>query len=1227
MTNGTVAVMAWGNELPLFQEAAAELGLELRGWAVHDLKGDASLREECRGALGRADLVLVHPSSEPWWDEVMEGIAAGTPVATFGYNDAFWDASTAPLGVVATLNAYYLFGGRENIRNMLAYAVHELLGIDCPYCLPQLTLWEGIYHPDAPAPFTSAGEYRAWRPRRHPRSVGLLFSRTAWLTGDMAVVDALIREFERDCDVIPVFCFGTGDLETGALSSAAVIDLYFGDGIDALVESRSFIHASDADAYREQLSRLDCPVVHPLVLYHTTEEEWRSSREGMESDEIGWCVALPEFQGMIEMLPVGVAVAGDTGVHRSIPERVRRVADRLRAWMRLRNTPASERKVAFILHNKPCASVEGGVGAGAHLDTLESVARLLRVMAAAGYAVIPPADGDDLIRTILDRKAIAEFRWTAVGEIVEKGGALDLIEVERYMRWFSTLPDDVRQAVNDAWGEPPGGKEGVPPAMVYEGRIVVTGVRFGNAVVCVQPKRGCAGSRCDGTVCRILHDPEIPPTHQYLATYRWLEDEFGADAIVHVGTHGNLEFLPGKSAAPSGSCYPDIAIGRVPHLYIYNADNPPEGTAAKRRACATLVDHAQAAMVESGLYGPLKELEMQIADYRRAEGSDGARAHALTHTIRDLIASSGLAEEIGCSGGEMGDRPFEDVVAAAEDLLTVTYETRIPDGMHIFGEMPAGREKASYIAAIMRHSGDLVKTLCRMAGVDPDTADAALRREMEASADAFVNALLEGCAPLEAAHRALGERLNDSDISLDAVVETVCDLSARIDASDEIRSLLHGLDGGFVSPGPSGLVTRGKPEVLPTGRNFYSLDPFRVPTPAAWRVGSRLADLLLSRYLDEEGAYPENVAMYWMASDIMWADGEQCAQVLALIGCEPVWLEGRVRSFRIVPVEDLGRPRIDVTIRTSGILRDNFYSCIELIDDAVRAVAALNEPEEVNYVRKHTRASGSTDRIFGSRPGTYGNGVSLAVYASAWKDEAEIADVFLRWNGYAYGRGRYGASSEDGLSSQLSSVAMTFNKTATDEYDLLGCCCYFGTHGGLTAAARAIGGRDVPAYYGDTRDADRVAIRSLADEVRRVTRTKLLNPKWIEGMQRHGYKGAGDIARRVGTVYGWEATTGEVDDRIFDEITRTFVLDPGMKQFFEEENPWAFEEIGRRLLEAYGRGLWKPDDDVIDGLKEAYLEAEGWMEDSMGSGGEVQGGAIPAMSLADIDEWRKNDRK
>ncbi|QSZ68448.1 cobaltochelatase subunit CobN [Methanofollis aquaemaris] len=1215
--------MGWGSELPLFREAAAALGLSLRAWAVNDLKADPALRAACRKALGDAALVLLHPSGEAWWDEVMEGLGAGTQVVAYGYNDTYWSVSTVSMRVVAALNAYYLYGGAENIKNLLASAANEVLGCEIPVAPLEPTLWEGIYHPDAPEPFTSTADYHAWRPGRHRHTVGLLFSRTAWLTRDLAVVDGMIREFERDCDVIPVFCFGTGDRETGALSSAAVIETYLAGEVDALVEARSFIHAADAAAYEASLTALGLPVIHPLVLYHTTEEAWASSRDGMGSSELGWCVALPEFQGMIEMLPVGVAAAGDDASHVPLPERIGRVADRARAWIALRDKPPAERKVAFILHNKPCASLEGGVGAGAHLDTLESVARVLQAMAGAGYRVEAPVDGEELIKTILSRKALSEFRWTSVAGIVQNGGALDMIELDRYMRWFSSFPETVRREIVEAWGPPPGGKDGVPPAMVYDGKIVVTGVLFGNAVVCVQPKRGCAGSRCDGEVCRILHNPEIPPTHQYLATYRWLEEEFGADAVVHVGTHGNLEFLPGKSVALSESCYPDLVIRRMPHLYIYNADNPPEGTTAKRRACATLVDHAQAAMVESGLYGSLKELERQIDDYRRAEGTDGARAHALTHTIRDLIDECGLAEEIGLPRMEAAGAPFEEIVAAVEDVLTATYDARIPDGMHIFGEMPAGERKAAYIAAIMHHEGHLRDVVLRMMGADLENAGPPLLEEADSSAVALVAALLEGAGSEDAARRALNGRLKDLAVPLDHIAAEVADLSGRIDATDEIGALLRALGGGFVPPGPSGLITRGKPEVLPTGRNFYSLDPYRVPTKAAWRVGSRLADLLLAKYIEDEGAYPENVAMYWMASDIMWADGEQCAQVLALLGCEPVWKEGKVRSFRLLSLEELGRPRIDVTVRVSGILRDNFYTCIELIDDAVRAVAALDEPPEMNYVRKHTLASGSVARIFGSRPGTYGNGVSLAIYASAWEDEADIAEVFLRWNGYAYGRGSFGNLSDDGLSAQLASVDLTFNKTATDEYDLLGCCCYFGTHGGLTAAARSISGHDVPALYGDTRDENRPAVRTLADEVRRVTRTKLLNPKWIEGMRRHGYKGAGDMSRRIGTVYGWEATTQEVDDRIFDEITRTYVLDPEMREFFEKENPWAFEEIGRRLLEAYGRGLWAPSEEIAEGLKAAYLEAEGWMEDAMDSEGEVQGGAIHAMALRDLPGWKE----
>lgn len=425
---------------------------------------------------------------------------------------------------------------------------------------------------------------------------------------------------------------------------------------------------------------------------------------------------------------------------------------------------------------------------------------------------------------------------------------------------------------------------------------------------------------------------------------------------------------------------------------------------------------------------------------------------------------------------------------------------------------------------------------------------------------------------------------------------------------------------------------RGRDDVLPTGRNFYSLDPRRVPTKAAWRVGQQLSGVLVDKHLRDEKRYPENVGFYWMANDIMWADGEGMAQIMSLLGVEPVWLSnGQLKGFSIIPLKELGRPRVDVTVRVSGILRDNFPNCLEVIDEAIQAVASLDEPEEMNYPKKHSLrmieegadARGSTLRIFSSKPGTYSAGVQLAVYASAWKDEKDLADIFLYWNGYAYGKNVKGEEAHAQLASSLKTVDATFNKVVSDEYDLLGCCCYFGVHGGLTAAAKQASGRDVRVYFGDTREPQHVEVRDMADELRRVVRTRLLNPKWIEGMKQHGYKGAQDISKRVGRVYGWEASTQEVDDWIFDDITKTFVLDEEMRRFFEENNPYALEEMARRLLEAQSRGLWDPDPELLEELKNSYLEIESWMEELAGDG-EFQGGSVDIVSFEDVPDW---DRK
>jgi len=1225
--------ITWAGDVAPLLKASKELDVDLIAWSISELENRETF-ERCIESLEGADLIILHPSHDSYWDEIIEVLDKNIPTISFGRDPAYWSLSNLPMNVISKVSKYVFYGGSDNISNMLRYVGKEILGLDYQYSPPEKQLWQGIYHPDADNPFESVDEYLTWYKPHRKHCVGILFFRTYWANDDLNVVNALIRELEKSFDVIPAFCFGMGDREIGAKSSVDMVEETFIGRVDALINLQSIFHSEGSDSSRDVLKRFDVPVFHPLTLYHTTEEEWLANSQGMRSMEVGWSVAMPEFEGVIETLILGVAKTDQLDGspferHEPVEDRLKKIVNRVGKWIDLNYKPPSERKVAFILHNSPCASVEANVGAASHLDSLESLARILTCMTEAGYTVgDPPKDRDDLIRNILDHKAISEFRWTTVNEIVTKGGSLALVSKDDYGNWFETLPIDVQSRTCEAWGRPPGEeKDGVPAAMVYDGKIVVTGIRYGNMVVCVQPKRGCAGSRCDGRVCKILHDPLVPPPHQYLATYRYLEEEFGADVIVHVGTHGNLEFLPGKSVALSSSCYPDIVIGNVPHLYIYNSDNSPEGTIAKRRSYATLVDHMQTVMTESGLYGELKELEDKIAEYNRTRDSEKARAHAVEHLILNLLKTTNLYDEMKLEQLLEDGASFESILEIAHEKISEIYNTQIPDGMHIFGEVPQDERKVELINSILKFDSELRKFVSSLTNLNPASVGDFV--EIDAFSKEFISAFLAGEDGLRAAERILGSKLVNRDETLISFMrDKVFDLSSKMESSDEMGGLFHGFGGGYIVPGPSGLITRGKPEVLPTGRNFFSLDPTRVPTEAAWGVGCKLADGLILKYKGEHGRIPENVAMYWMSGDIMWADGEQLAQMMYLIGVEPIWKGGSVRGYRVLSLEELGRPRIDLTIRVSEITRDCFYNCIEFLDQAIREVASLNEPPEQNYLRKRTVENGEGPRIFASPPGTYGNGVKLAVYASAWEGEKDLSDVFIYWNGYAYGKGVFGEESHDRLISQLKSVDLTFNKTVTDEYDLLGCCCYFGTHGGLTTAAREISKKDVSAYYGDTRDLDRVAIRSLADEVRRVVRTKLLNPKWIEGMKRHGYKGAGDISKRVGRVYGWEATTQEVDDWIFDDIAKTFILDDEMRKFFEENNPWALEEMGRRLLEAHQRGLWKADEMVIDELKDAYLEMEGWLEEKMGDiEGDFQGGSIDVVPLKEINAWKERMSK
>lgn len=1328
-----IATIMWGSYLPMLAAAAGEVGgIELDAFSTRHLEEEPERVEAAIEALAKADVVLLYRTAGAYWDNVAEAVRAlpgeRTVICT-SYDPGLWELSTVPTGAVAAAYSYLTLGGHENFVNLLRHVLHVAGLSEIAPEPPREVPWEGLWHPDASEScYAEADAFLDWYlPRRgrqeaagqsfgadgavcrgasraaetssdaagHERPlVGLLFSRSSWVTGSLAVETALVRELEAaGCDVLPVFSYSIRDEALGTRGSGAAVRSHMFDAngrprIAALVKLTPFLlgnrrgegAATRTGSGEEILANLDVPVFSPVISYRRSVDEWENDPHGLGTD-MSWSVAMPEFEGVIEPIIVGAMYRAEdaSGVPLDdvtpINERCRRLAARVRRWAALRHTPPAKRKVVFILYSNPCASLEATVGGAAKLDTLESVARLLETMRNSGYAVEAPASGRELIDTIMERKATAEFRWTTVDEIVAKGGALDRVDEPTYRTWWSTFPQALRDRMTEAWGDPPGtAKDGIPAAMVHEGDILVTGVRYGNAVVMVQPKRGCAGARCDGQVCKILHDPTVPPPHQYLATYRWMEEVFGAHVIVHVGTHGSMEFLPGKGIALSEGCLPDVALHELPHLYIYNADNPPEGVIAKRRGLATLVDHMQTVMVYGGLYDELEELERALGDYEQARRSDAARAHALEHQIMELIRGAKMDAELGIAAGATHhDLDFEATARAAHEALGRIRNTHIQDGMHIFGDIPTGERRADLLWSILRYDAgravSLRKTVCRMLGLELEQllanpaevhpllcrSNAALLEEAEALCRSVVGYMLEGTWQCEAhaVELFLAERLGAEraatlpavDAScmadLDAVQRAVIDLDARTTASREEESLLHALNAGFVAPGPSGLITRGRDDVLPTGRNFYTLDPRRVPTPAAAKVGEGLARAVVDKHLRDEGSYPENIAIYWMSNDIMWADGEGMGQIMSLIGVRPTWYpHGHLKGFEVIPLEELGRPRIDVTIRLSGITRDNFPGCVEVIDDALRMVAELDEPADCNFVRKHALEAlaiagadpanaeawrEATFRIFASAPGSYRPGVNLAVYASAWETEQDLAEIFVQWNSWAYGRGAWGAPAQDALINALRTVDVTFNKVVTDESDLLACCCYYGTHGGMSAAAKAVSGNPIRNYYGDTREPTHVEVRDLADEIRRIVRTKLLNPRWVEGMKRHGYKGAGDISKRVGRVYGWESTTGEVDDWIFDDIARTFALDPENRAFFEEHNPWALEEIGRRLLEASSRGLWEANPDVLQDLKETYLEIESWIEDRMdGITGEFQGGSVDIITADEVAAWGGN---
>ncbi|MEL6587048.1 MAG: cobaltochelatase subunit CobN, partial [Pseudomonadota bacterium] len=838
---------------------------------------------------------------------------------------------------------------------------------------------------------------------------------------------------------------------------------------------------------------------------------------------------------------------------------------------RLRTVPPAEKKVALILANYP--NRDGRLANGVGLDTPAATVHVLGLLRDAGYATTPPKDSAALMDQILD----GPTNWLTDRAQKTGGEALSLAD---YKDVYATLPLKARQQIEDRWGAPEADPFFASEIRLSDGStgpgFALSIHRFGHAIVGVQPARGYNVDPTDS-----YHAPDLVPPHNYLAFYAWLR-RWGADAIVHMGKHGNLEWLPGRAIALGADDWPEIALGPIPHIYPFIVNDPGEGTQAKRRAQAVIIDHLTPPLTRAETYGPLRDLEALVDEYYDAANVDPRRVTLLRDEILGLARATGLDIDAGMTGG--------DDLAKLDAYLCELKEAQIRDGLHIFGQSPEGGLEDDLLQALLRLPRGDGASLPRAIAADLGLAFDPLDCDMAAPWRGARPEILEGPEPWRS-HGDTVERIERYSAQLlrgdtpapgpmtAATLDEAADLRATLKGCGpaEGKGLLTALAGHFVAPAPSGAPTRGRPDVLPTGRNFYSVDSRAVPTPTAWKLGWKSANLLIERHLQDHGDWPRALLLTAWGTANMRTGGDDIAQALALMGVKPQWdsANRRVVGFEIIPHTALGRPRVDVTLRVSGFFRDAFPQQMALVDSAARALQGLDEPEDANPAAARTRAGQGQARVYGSKPGAYGAGLQALIDERIWDKKADLGAAYLEWGGYAYGVGE-GVADKTGLRERLGQVDGIVQNQDNREHDLLDSDDYYQFEGGAAAAVETLQGRAQPVYHNDHSRPERPVIRTLEEEIGRVVRSRVVNPKWIDGVKRHGYKGAFEIAATVDYLFAFAATTGAVRDHHFDLVYGAILDDDATRDFIAEANAPALSDIADRLREAIDRGLWQP---------------------------------------------------
>ena len=1093
--------------------------------------------------------------------------------------------STVPPGVVTDAAAYLREGGVDNLRELVAFLSDTVLLTGHGFAAPRRLPAYGVHgaRPQVPG-----------RP-----TVGVVFYRAHALSGNTGFIDVLCAALEaKGANALAVY---VGSLRPGSDGEIPAVAELFAGQVDALVVTvlaGGGSNQSDAETWDARaLQALDVPVLQGICVT-SSRAEWQQSSAGLAPIDAAMQVAIPEFDGRLITVPFSFKESGPDGVPTYVadPERAARVAGIAVAHARLRAVPNADKKVALVLSSYPTKHARVGNAVG--LDTPASAVFLLKAMRAAGYDVGEfPEDGDTLVHTLIAAGG-HDVEWLTEEQLSQAAARVPLAT---YQGWFDELPADLRERILEHWGPAPG-------SLYVDGDdIVLAALTYGNVVLAIQPPRGFGENPI-----AIYHDPDLPPSHHYLAAYRWLAEDFGAHAVVHLGKHGTLEWLPGKGLGLSASCSSDAVLGDLPLFYPFIVNDPGEGTQAKRRGHATVVDHLVPPMARADTYDEMARLEHLLDEYATVQALDPAKIPLLRAQIWEVVTAAQLHYDLHVS--ETPEQAeFDDFVLHLDGYLCEVKDVLIRDGLHILGQPPIDAPLVDLVLGILRAqqtwggAAGAVTGLRRALG---EVYGLSETERIEADQlETMARALVEGVAArgwtgaTDVVAQVLDRPCPGAVASLEFACTEVVPRLAR--TTDEIDNLLHGLSGGFVPAGPSGSPTRGLVGVLPTGRNFYSVDPKAIPSKNAWDTGVRLADSLIARYLTDHGEYPESVGLVVWGTSAMRTAGDDIAEVLWLLGVRPVWdaASRRVTGLEVVSADELGRPRIDVTLRISGFFRDAFPHVVTLLDDAVRLVAALDEP--ANFVWNHVQADlaqgvderRATARIFGSKPGAYGAGLLPLIDSRDWKTDADLAEVYAVWGGYAYGTGLDGAPARRDMERAYTRIRVAAKNQDTREHDIVDSDDYFQYHGGMVAAVRAITGVSPEAYVGDSAVPDSIKTRTLQEETHRVFRARVVNPRWIAAMQRHGYKGAFEMAATVDYLFGYDATAGVVQDWMYDKLTQEYVFDATNRAFMQKSNPWALRGITERLLEAVDRGLWEsPSADTLAGLQATYLELEGDLE-------------------------------